>query len=450
VRETRLGAARSVPRSAATGALRLSSALSFLYFTAVLCAAASPLSAQFESIARRGDSSVMPVAVFGTDDRRALTGHDIALAGSVGLVFNNQARSVCTGFCVADQVVATAAHCLFRTAGERRPDLRHFRFVLGGAGARRSEARIAGHETASPARFVLAGSVAPRIEPPIDATRDWALMRVDRPVCKGRALPVADADPEEVARLAATDRLYNVGFHRDFQDWSLAVSGPCPAQTASGSNITAAIGRDFSEPERLVLHTCDTGGASSGSPLLVHTPDGGWSVVGLNVGTYIQTRMLTENGRVIHRFKADAIANTAVASSVFLDRIALISAATVIADRPRIRAVQKALAERNYYRGRIDGAFGPQLRQAIEAYEGYAGLPTTGLATTALHEQLVPKIGPGRKPPRSHALASRRSIYRHASGRMRKRFASSRGASRYSIRHRRASLKRGSSGQAQR
>ena len=85
----------------------------------------------------------IPIAVFGKDNRRKLPEHLNALKHSIGLVYNNRARSVCTGFCVAPNVIATASHCLFRTKGERQPLLRNFKFVLKAA-QRKRESSIEG------------------------------------------------------------------------------------------------------------------------------------------------------------------------------------------------------------------------------------------------------------------------------------------------------------------
>ncbi len=42
------------------------------------------------------------------------------------------------------------------------------------------------------------------------------------------------------------------------------------------------------------------------------------------------------------------------------------------------KAVQSALARRGYYRGPIDGALGPETRNAIRSFQAHQGLPITG------------------------------------------------------------------------
>jgi hypothetical protein len=81
------------------------------------------------------------------------------------------------------------------------------------------------------------------------------------------------------------------------------------------------IERDFRQADRLLLHRCGTAGASSGSPLLAEGPDGP-VVIGINVGTYVQSRVVTQDGLVLSRSKPEAVANTAVNASAFADQIA--------------------------------------------------------------------------------------------------------------------------------
>ncbi|HUS96664.1 MAG TPA: trypsin-like peptidase domain-containing protein [Hyphomicrobiaceae bacterium] len=327
------------------------------------------------------------IAVFGNDDRIVLPRQHAALKKSIGLVYSNTARSVCTGFCVADNVIATAAHCLYRTAGERKPDLNHFRFRLHSTGSKRST-RIATVRGSSPQQFILSGSTRLNVKPPIDATRDWALMRLSSPLCRNSVLPVDAATPADIAAHAAAGNLLHVSYHRNFHNWQLAFTAPCTAQSVDRSPKGRRIEHDFNDAHRLVLHTCDTGGGSSGSPLLMRTQGNSFRVVGLNVGTYVQTRMLLEKGKIVRRFKSDAIANTAVAAAAFNDHIALLARAEILTRAPLLRELQRELSRRLLYRGSLDGIFGHATHAAITAFEYRAGLPLTGLATRPLLRRL--------------------------------------------------------------
>ncbi|HKP02722.1 MAG TPA: peptidoglycan-binding protein [Chthoniobacterales bacterium] len=48
-----------------------------------------------------------------------------------------------------------------------------------------------------------------------------------------------------------------------------------------------------------------------------------------------------------------------------------------------VSAVQSELTRLGYYRGAIDGVYGPQTRGALARYQGRQGLPKTGSITTA-------------------------------------------------------------------
>jgi peptidoglycan hydrolase-like protein with peptidoglycan-binding domain len=82
------------------------------------------------------------------------------------------------------------------------------------------------------------------------------------------------------------------------------------------------------------------------------------------------------------------VANTAVNSSAFADRLASFRQATILASTQQIRALQTALQQQHLYGGSIDGRYSARLRSAIEAYEAAHGLPATGLATEALLKRL--------------------------------------------------------------
>jgi protease YdgD len=147
------------------------------------------------------------------------------------------------------------------------------------------------------------------------------------------------------------------------------------------------IEKDFTNPEALILHTCDTGGASSGSPIFVETPEGP-RVIAINVGTYEQSKVLMQDGQVKKRLKAETIANTAVSSSAFAGRLEAFRKADILASPAQMRELQGLLAGRHLYSGPVDGTYGTMMRVSIEAYEKAEGLTVTGLATGALLRRL--------------------------------------------------------------
>lgn len=339
---------------------------------------------------------VQPVAVFGRDERTVLPSRLAALERMVGILYDRRSRSVCTAFCVAEDVVATAGHCVFRTSEERAPALSGFQFRLKSA---RPEAisSLSGTANGGGAQNVMSGAMRINTRPPIDASRDWALLKLSKPACAKGVLRLTRRSPDELTKLAGDKRIYQVAYHRDFGNWKLALGPACDVKRDFKNAPWGNIARDFTDANHLVLHTCDTGGASSGSPLLTDGPQGP-EVVGINVGTYVQSRVLMQKGEVIKRFKADTVANTGVASSAFAGKLDVFRGAQILARTEDIKQLQLLLSSRGLYGGKADGAYGPKLRAAIEAFEREENRPVTGLATQAVMQRLSVIAGNATKP----------------------------------------------------
>lgn len=332
-----------------------------------------------------GIAQVQQVAVFGEDDRQLLPGSLAFLDASIGLFYSDKARSSCTGFCVGERTVATAAHCLFRTAGERPPALASFRFRVGNK--QRQESAIAGHEDGAVYQSVLAGSHGVQVKPPIDATRDWALVRLARPVCRGAELSVEAATPAQLQRLGASGHLLQVGFHDDFGAWQLAAARSCEVVADLPTSIQAQLQKDFSDAKSLLLHRCDTGQASSGSPIL-SDHEGRIRVVALNVGTYLRTRLQVAGNAVRHRYRASAIANTAVSGSAFAGIIGPFTRARLLSGRDEVRSLQAALTRLGLDPGPVDGFYGDKTRAAVELYHDNVDSRLPALPTLDLLRQM--------------------------------------------------------------
>ena len=346
-----------------------------------------------------GGSRIERVAIFGTDDRVAAPQRYVKAAERIGLFFSNESRTVCTAFCVAPNVVATAAHCLSQPDGSPAK-LSDFMFARG-YDQQRDYARIEGYATGSSPQSIIMGDFQHRIRPPIDAANDWALVRLNRPVCREGGLPVTPLSAAQVTTEARASRVFQLSYHRDWTQWRLAYSRPCVVSRNFKSVPWTSIAPDFLNADKMLLHQCDTGGASSGSPLLIER-DGVISVIGMNVGTYVQSKILTEGGQVTLREKAETVANTAVNAGVFADRIELLRNATILSSGDPLRDLQRRLSEQRLYQARIDGSYGPILRAAIEGYERQRRLPITGLPTHELLSRLnYEAVGLGQVSPSS-------------------------------------------------
>lgn len=331
-------------------------------------------------------TELVPVAVFGRDERRPLPQSRRELHDALGLLYDDHSRLVCTAFCVDRNVVATAAHCVHGTGDKPAPRLSTLTFRHTFT-QRRESARVAGASSGNAAQHVMSGSMRLSVRPPIDATSDWALVRLDRPACS-RTLPLAHYDAAAVVELAGAGRVYQVAFHRDFADWRLAIGAPCSVSPSYDGADRQTIERDFEDANNLVLHGCDTGGASSGSPLLVDGPRGP-EVVALNVGTYVLSKVLMNDGEIVKRFRSDTIANTALSAAVLKPALTAFLRADILAEQRDIAEVQRQLARRGYYDGSSDGVYGPNTRSAIERVEAAWRLPPSGLATRSLLSRLL-------------------------------------------------------------
>lgn len=322
-------------------------------------------------------SLAQPAAVFGSDKRVALPVPLRPLREMLGILFNVRQRTVCTAFCVAPGLIGTAAHCLYKTNGEKSPRLADFWFARN-YDVVRDYSRVAGYETGTSAQSVLAGSTQLSTAPPIDATKDWAFIKLATPICNKGTFEIETLNVEKIIQESKAGHVYQISYHKDFKQWQPAFSKPCAVERSFSNVPWSTIAADFSTPESLLLHTCDTGGASSGSPLLLDTPQGP-KVIGINVGTYVQSRTVLRDERVTEKTAAESIANTGVASSAFAPQLTAFRNARLLLSSVLIRELQERLQTLGYYSGAVDGTYGPTLKLAISAYQSGANMPKTGL-----------------------------------------------------------------------
>ncbi|MEZ5923929.1 MAG: peptidoglycan-binding domain-containing protein [Hyphomicrobiaceae bacterium] len=328
------------------------------------------------------------VAVFGKDERRALKQSESGFKGQIGLLFNNTARTVCTAFCVAPRLIATAGHCLFRPSSKgKMPDLAGFWFT-NEPGGRKAYSRLAGYGNGTSLQNVMVDTTDIKVRPPIDAAGDWAVIRLARAACEGQTLPLSTATSAEIERQAQAGKVFQVAFHRDFEEWQLARSGTCEVRREFEGLGREAIERDFHHADELVLHRCDTGEASSGSPILLETETGP-VVVAINVGTYVQSKVLMQNGTVRQRFAPETIANTGVSARHLKPLVDAMQRARIATSERDILEFQKRLRALGFYAGALDGHFGELTRAAIRAYQQSMTLAVTGLPTDELAQHLV-------------------------------------------------------------
>lgn len=328
---------------------------------------------------------VVPIAVFGKDERRMLASGQRGLRDNIGVLEHRTTGSVCTAFCVAPDIIATAGHCVVGTASQpgSRPSLLRFRRDS----ARGGHASIAGADRGTSRASILTGADRLNTRPPINAPADWALLRLDRAACPAGGFKISQLSRQEITATAAQGGIYQVAYHRDLAHWKLAIATPCMLEGNEHGREWEGVSRDFEDADNLLLHTCDTESASSGSPLLIDGADGP-EVVAINVGTYVRSRIIIHDGQVIQKLASEIVANTALLAAPLLPRIEALANNDIIIAREALARVQDRLAHKGFFVGLRDGIYGRITRTSIEAYEASMGLPVTGLATKTLLQRL--------------------------------------------------------------
>lgn len=308
------------------------------------------------------------------------------------MLYEQSTQTLCTAFCVSPGIVATASHCLFQPKNNTLPDLNEVTFRLNYGGTQRLS-KIAGNNTPFVKNNIAVGTTSYNNEPPLSAPRDWALVKLETPICKFGVIKVQPMSVPELVEKAQESKIFQVAYHWDYIRWQLAYSKPCRIARDFDQIKWRFIRQHFLNADDLVLHTCDTGGASSGSPVLLDTttpsdPSSPPVAVSINVGTYTRTRIILRDGRVIRRLKPDIIANTAVNAPAFERIIDVLDGAEIIASRTDMLRLQTELQTRGYYSGPLDGNMGRNLRTAIVNYESASSMPVTGLPSQVLLRRL--------------------------------------------------------------
>lgn len=308
-------------------------------------------------------------AVFGKDTRTVLRQDPHALASSIGTLFATDTGTFCTAFCVAPDKIATASHCLFGTSASPAPRLKQLRFRLG----RKNPVSLAGTAIANEHDHIIAGTHQVEVKPPISAAADWAVARLSAPACTGKSLTMTSRPRAAIDRAARQEKIYQVAVHADVGNMQLMHGGPCRLEAASQTTATADALRDFKMPEHIIFHTCDTGGGSSGSPLLLDTPDGP-EVVAINVGTYVLRNPLATTADSRRVPKGVAIANTAIETGGIKAAVAELDESDAIATRREVRELQRLMRRKNLYDGPVDGRISKRLISAVEKFAQQSGM----------------------------------------------------------------------------
>lgn len=338
-----------------------------------ICCAALVVAVSHPVAAQRG--------ILGKDDRRVVPSKYRDLARGIGLIHDLKRRTLCTAFCVGDDVIATNAHCLpyVRIKKRRRVrGVRDFAFYLTEKGAILHHARLQSNpvgDAQKPWMSVLSAGGRASRSWLRENRRDWALAKLTRPICASDVIAFADAKFIRSARHLRKAKAFTIGYHGDKPD-QLRRYAPCRIRKISGR------GNQYS-----MNHTCDIFAGASGSPIFAETAEGP-RVVALVVGQMWGRRWRQyPSGRkvMISRWKT----NVGVLPLELLTKLERFRTAEFATAAMSTRELQLGLIAGGYLRGKADGLFGPQTREAIVNVEKQLGLVPLGIPTKRVISHLA-------------------------------------------------------------
>lgn len=331
-------------------------------------------------------------AVFGTDERRPLDAHTAPLAEKIGTLTAKSTGALCTAFCVAPDAIATASHCVFGTSASAGPLLRDLDFKLAAGMATERLSGLAGARSLSQGQTIISGTQQLAVAPPIGAAQDWAVAKLDRPICSAGTLTISTRPQAAIADDAARGNIYQIAIHADLPGATLRLGRPCAVFNEFPGVPRAALARDFMSLNAIVFHTCDTGGGSSGSPLLADGPSGP-EVIAMNVGTYVLARSVPAAlNAATNQSKAspqsEAVANTAILLGDMRAAIAELGDSDTLTNTVDIMRIKSMLTDAGLFHGAMDGDVTPEMREAVHRFNTAYGRETSARLTPELAADL--------------------------------------------------------------
>jgi len=327
--------------------------------------------------------------VIGKDNRVLVPKTHSKHARGIGILYDRKRKTGCTAFCVGNDVIATAAHCLSYVIVKKRKLDRHVRdsaFFLMSNGTVRISANLrtnlVGGES-SPWSSMLAGKPPPgrgRISNRAWLSvkdNDWALAKLSEQICYGEVHAFVSSKLLRRRSKLRKAKVFTIGFHGDKNDKRPRFS-KCRIRRVTGGKKSA-----------LAHHTCDTMPGSSGSPIFINTAEGP-RVVALVVGQTSGGKWRRRgNGRkqIISRWRSN-IAALPLEILTKLERFETIEFAPY---ELSTQGLQKELISAGYLTGKADGIAGPQTKAAIMKVEKELGLTPLGLPTKQVMDRLAGK-----------------------------------------------------------
>ena len=260
----------------------------------------------------------------------------------------------CTAFCVAPQIIATSAHCLGPTYRNRSRSIAELRFELDG-----KQTPINGNSNSEKMLNTFAGTTRATIGNDYHITDqgdfDWAVVRLQRPACRGRELMLSDKTFDDITSL--TGKTFSIFFNKGKLKFS-----KCDVRKTIGKASWKFATRLSPFPEELLIHNCDTNPGASGGPLF-YMSNKGPEVIGIQQGVY----------HIDPSKKLDAM--TAVHINAIKPHLRILENLAGYPSAESIKRSQFLLTRTGDYKSVVDGAYGIGTRQAILDYTLRNSLP---------------------------------------------------------------------------
>ncbi|MEM9027758.1 MAG: trypsin-like peptidase domain-containing protein [Pseudomonadota bacterium] len=332
-------------------------------------------------------SPIIKADVIGKDQRIQIPRKLRKVAAGIGLLWQQGGGSVCTAFCVSDNIIATNAHCLVKQRGRPTRQLDRFQFLRAPLSSRFQHSQHL-------SRLVFATSDTPHLSfyagyyrgPTTERTmvHDWAFAKLRKPVCRGHVLTFSDASRKAVAEASRKNRIAMIGYHGDRSLRQRWYSPNCRIR--------------FRSSKLSMTHSCDSFKGSSGSPILMLTDSGTPAVIGINVGTVATRRYRVRRDRQTRRrvgrprLLSTSVTNVAVSTAAYRQGLAVFERAKLLSGRSDLVEFQQRLGELGFSPGAADGRYGPRTRLATMRFERSLGRDAIGLPTGQLLTELRNRI----------------------------------------------------------
>lgn len=329
---------------------------------------------------------VQPVAVFGEDTRKNLPDKYKYLKKYVGLLQHRKGRSFysCTAFCIAPDIIGTAAHCLYLPDKRgRRRNLSNFTFKVG-KGSSAVQSKISSDKQKSKNWSIVAGTTFPERGNLYNFPYDWALIKLARPICRAGNLEISPKPLSELIEASRNNRIFNITYQKFGKRYLYRYTGDCPIRKNFEGASWEHYSKIYTNPNNMVPHKCDYTPGGSGSPLLLETPTHP-VVIAIQSGGHFKLRKTKKkSGKKAKVY----VSNRAISALAFSKKIDLLRGEFSVPSVELLKEIQKLLKETGDYKGGIDGIYGRGMRQAILDFERRYKLPVTGRPTESVISKL--------------------------------------------------------------